>query len=132
MSDAKHTKGPWRIIPEHEAISRWIVGDESGESIADCSPAGPWWNPEEADANAHLIAAAPELLEILMLILESERYKSVFECTCQPGFQPDCNLVFKCYHCRALAYIAKAKGKSEFIGKILTNDSPAECQGRDC
>jgi hypothetical protein len=58
-----HTPGPWHVVPE--AQSPWIVGDAEGDSIADCEPPGPWMSEEEADANARLIAAAPDLLAAL-------------------------------------------------------------------
>lgn len=63
---AEHTPRPWQVIPEAEAQSRWIVGDAAGGSIADCEPPGPWMSRTEADANARLIAAAPDLLAAII------------------------------------------------------------------
>lgn len=65
MSNTKHAPGPWRIIPANQAIHQWVIGDKEGYSIADCEPSGPVWNLDEADANARLIAAAPDLFEAL-------------------------------------------------------------------
>jgi hypothetical protein len=62
---SKHTPGPWEVVPEDRAESRWIIGDEEGGSIASCEPAGPWITSAQADANARLIAAAPDLLAVL-------------------------------------------------------------------
>lgn len=65
-TQGEYTPGPWRVLPEHGAQSRWIIGDAEGGSIADCEPPGPWITGDEADANARLIAAAPELLAALI------------------------------------------------------------------
>lgn len=64
MSEAKHTPGPWAVVPADKAEHRWIVGDAEGGSIASCEPMGPWMSAEEADANARLISAAPECLSV--------------------------------------------------------------------
>ena len=62
----KHTSGPWAICEirnEHCEVDRCIV-DHMYTKIAVCEQ---WNEPvtEESDANARLIAAAPELLEAL-------------------------------------------------------------------
>jgi hypothetical protein len=62
MSGAKHTPGPWGI--KHR---QWVVakrGEHEGEIVV----APTYWMdhaPLEAEANARLIAAAPELLAAL-------------------------------------------------------------------
>lgn len=56
---AQHTPGPWR--PCEETMVRVVVAD-NGRWIADCDFEGP---PSESDANARLIAAAPDLLAAL-------------------------------------------------------------------
>ena len=66
-----HTEGPWQVMPAHRAVHEWIIADKDGGSVADCSPAGPWMALTEADANARLIAAAPELLSALKAIIEA-------------------------------------------------------------
>jgi hypothetical protein len=58
-------------MPAHRAVHEWIIADKDGGSVADCSPAGPWMALTEADANARLIAAAPELLSALKAIIEA-------------------------------------------------------------
>jgi hypothetical protein len=61
MSDTKHTPGPWRVYPRgscvpHYDVCERIVSDyPSGRSLSD----GP------SDADAALIAAAPDLLAAL-------------------------------------------------------------------
>ena len=61
----KHTPGPW-IVAEDQ------VGDDDGNTIADVTLFNEWNTTEGIvtkempwEANARLIAAAPELLEIL-------------------------------------------------------------------
>lgn len=101
-----HTPGPWIVIHESRAQSRWIVGDNEGGSIADCEPPGPWISRDEADANARLIAAAPEMLEALQaLVAQILDYEKVNNLSPNPGRK----------YCwdnteRAVAAIAKATG----------------------
>lgn len=66
---AGHTPGPWEVVPENRAESRWVIGDEEGGSIASCEPCGPWITHQEADANARLIAEAPALLAELNYVV---------------------------------------------------------------
>lgn len=73
-------------------VLHWVVCDRCGacaDSFNSPLSAKMAWN-SRADSDA---------LEVLRLIVGSDRYKSVFECTCsslQGG---------KCFHCRALAAI---------------------------
>lgn len=69
---AGHTEGPWRVMPPDLAINAWVIADVEGGSVADCSPPGPWMRQDEADANARLIATAPELLRFVYCVLEYE------------------------------------------------------------
>ena len=57
MSEAKFTKGQWRHT--NSASGRHQISGESGKQI--CA----MWNCKERDANAALIAAAPEMYEML-------------------------------------------------------------------
>ena len=82
----KHTPGPW-IVAEDQ------VGDDDGNVIADVTRYNEWNTTEGIvtkempwEANAHLIAAAPELLEALKelynasLVMERPRfYKALAE-----------------------------------------------------
>jgi hypothetical protein len=70
--EAKFTKGPWSFKPDIEnsfdlgaivAANDWTVAN----IMADCTSA----SEAEPTANAHLIAAAPELYETLSAILPS-------------------------------------------------------------
>ncbi len=96
-----HTPGPWRVMPESQAQSPWIVGDAEGGSIADCEPCGPWMPDEVADANARLIASAPDLLAALRGYLDARP-----QCECTP--HSGCQMAKA--RSAARAAIAKAEG----------------------
>lgn len=71
-----HTPGPWTVQPNSRTVGRgaWIH-DETGNNVAlACGT-----SDENANANAHLIAAAPELYEALekIVIDEENRRKSL-------------------------------------------------------
>lgn len=59
--ETKHTKGEWQV--DRRALLRVCVNDMT---IANCGGAVSNDSLEEAQANAKLIAAAPELLEALV------------------------------------------------------------------
>lgn len=61
---AQHTPGPWAYVRNPES-TRWIIDSEPAHAIA-CT-AG--FEPDN-EANARLIAAAPELLEALEELAE--------------------------------------------------------------
>lgn len=98
----KYTPGPWRIEPDFQGFI--IVGRPKWGAIR-CGVEGEWdvaeidTDGEDDEANAHLIAAAPELLEALegLLDLSSE------------SGEIDRRLAFK----DARAAIAKAKGEAQ-------------------
>ena len=64
---AQHTPGPWYIDRYHNQV---LIVDASGNQVANCAPAR-WTNRDEqvplAEANARLIAAAPDLLDALKM-----------------------------------------------------------------
>lgn len=63
MSQAKHTPGPWRVGP----VDDTRVEDASGNEVAQID--GDYNQPDTwpvMEANARLIAAAPDLLEAAM------------------------------------------------------------------
>lgn len=57
---ARHTPGPWRVCDG-------FVEDAKGRSIVGAMP--PSRSDEENDANAQLMAAAPELYDALRMLL---------------------------------------------------------------
>lgn len=67
MSELKATPGPWHVV--HNGAYREInLGDcECSPSIAQVCPSQFLENGDNEEANAHLIAAAPELYEALLL-----------------------------------------------------------------
>lgn len=73
-SEAKHTPtpGPWEIFPNPriaENGQRFGVQSRNGPIVADCG----WVENIHSLANAHLISAAPEMLEALKLAKEALR-----------------------------------------------------------
>ncbi|MCK5610701.1 hypothetical protein KAR91_53000 [Candidatus Pacearchaeota archaeon] len=61
-----HTKGTWKYYKDFSAVC--AVKGHNLISIADFGKSGVY-ETEEREANAHLIAASPELLEACKLIL---------------------------------------------------------------
>lgn len=83
MPEKKHTAGPWRYEAHLQDIS-WLVGPD-----APLGPIGPQGTEltgihvaaiaKDSEANARLIAAAPDLLEALEGLVEDvERTRSDF------------------------------------------------------
>lgn len=80
MSKPKHTPGPWTLIdrkrgPDGNQYARfWIKGaDGSDVSEANMQVGSSSPQPDDvvAEANARLIAAAPEMLELLKAIYKA-------------------------------------------------------------
>ena len=113
---SKYTKGPWLFIDATKEASmqygqRCVIrGDK--KHIADFS-----WNDNspyfpskgESQANARLIAAAPDLLEALKEM--AEFHGSTHHPNCPEDDTCDC--CFKPFNDRINAAIAKAEGKTE-------------------
>ena len=71
--NAKHTPGPWEAVGN--LVRSPMVqpqGLSKGVQIAECRDAYFLSHTEESKANARLIAAAPELLEVAQLILAED------------------------------------------------------------
>ena len=64
MSEDKFTPPPWSVPSKGNL--RGAVVAKDGEMV--CDPSGAGSNEEEADANARLISAAPEMYYILDII----------------------------------------------------------------
>lgn len=72
---SKHTKGPWRVVSTRRAIGadgRLMVRSEEWAIAIICSDPheDELLCPETEQANADLIAAAPEMAELLLEIYE--------------------------------------------------------------
>ncbi|QEL18751.1 hypothetical protein PX52LOC_05788 [Limnoglobus roseus] len=69
MTKATHTPGPWRVDSGMGSLS--YVRAKSGELVASCTWMHSDGKPIEAQANARLIAAAPDLLDALEAMWDS-------------------------------------------------------------
>ena len=76
---AKHTPGPWQTVVEGHRLSVWAEG--YGFIHTHESPQVNVKALEIADANARLIAAAPELLEALKVIMTEFQFAERDEVT---------------------------------------------------
>jgi hypothetical protein len=104
---SKHTPGPWRVYPTTELVDARGTEGVTGYNIESesCEIVGvegiEFWK-ENAEANARLIAAAPELLEALTSLLsEAEAFASAIRAYANSEAIA-----------AARAAIAKAKGES--------------------
>lgn len=64
--NTEHTKGPWIYGADSDEVIT-----KNAALICDIAPSRESVSDEEADANARLIAAAPELLAALQKLLEN-------------------------------------------------------------
>ena len=65
MKNTKHTPAPWKIqSPKMTEQRLWLIGEDGV-----IAKIGGVKSPEEIEANARLIAAAPELLEALQMMV---------------------------------------------------------------
>jgi hypothetical protein len=61
-----HTPGPWQVRHDEYARGRLHIGPKTDDTV--CTLSGRQSTRNAADANARLIACAPELLEALLAI----------------------------------------------------------------
>jgi hypothetical protein len=95
MENAKHTPGPWRSERGNGDYGRNVTADNGRRIVCETICA-------EHEANARLIAAAPELLEALHSILEHSR---------EFGDIEDCETMLARIEDKVRAAIAKAEGR---------------------
>ena len=73
MNEAKHTPGPW--FTHREGFSSVYIEARIGggmlQEVASCGPTNE--GSDQQEANARLIAAAPEMLEALKAMIDAER-----------------------------------------------------------
>ena len=109
MSERVHAPGPWLqrglVAPGEKSRERAVVVDFEGIPVAHAlGPAGPYPRPPgEVNANARLIAAAPDMLAALTEMVEMGE-GCVTGSNCR---DPEC-----CRYGRARAALAKAEGKT--------------------
>ena len=73
----KHTRGPWEVCNFDKSVSCTIDSIDGVVVAEPMGPEGPWGSvKEEHEANARLIAAAPELLEALKGLRATIRYET--------------------------------------------------------
>ena len=96
MEQQKHTPGPWEA-EWHRKYKQWNVFPESGKAVVSVTDLCGEYSKEETEANARLIAAAPELLEALQGLLDCMAIPSSI-CKERPAYEA------------ARAAIAKATG----------------------
>jgi hypothetical protein len=103
MTETKttHTPGPWKVYrySDSQNAPQWTVGTEGGTRIADNLERG--LPQDEAQANASLIASAPDLLGALRRLLDCP--------CCNEDDQEDetCEAIEK-----AIDALTKAEGRS--------------------
>lgn len=107
MTEAKHTKGPWMIGPDEEGDPSQCIS-ASGFDIATV-----WGGYLAADADARLIASAPELLEALDSLLDAIAAETQHGDRSLTITGPTANLKWLLEACEdARAAIAKARGQA--------------------
>lgn len=102
--NARHTPGPWGLDSNPRHVVRYESANEG--RIVDIAIALGSFDSDEADANAHLIAAAPELLVACRLLLHR-----LVELDTELGDEMSADTPAS-YRCRELAEsaIAEAEG----------------------
>lgn len=106
MSETAHTPGPWKAVP-YPHTGQFNISALGGELIV-YSHLGAVGNGPAAEANACLIAAAPELLEALRALLaDIDADDGRDSCWCLSD-APGSPSPGPCEACLARAAIAKA------------------------
>lgn len=76
MSENKHTPGPWFVTGKLTKYVEARIGGGLVQEVAACGPtAADNGYGDQQEANAHLIAAAPDLLEALDKMLDNEEQR---------------------------------------------------------
>ncbi|MDR6432008.1 hypothetical protein [Brucella pseudogrignonensis] len=101
MADTTFTPGPWEAFNRDTYQSIFAKGYERTICVVESYSKGFGPDRDERDANAHLIAAAPELYEAL--------YRLVRDCEIA-GLQEQAG--FDCWIIMANKALAKARGEA--------------------
>lgn len=70
MSKQSHTPGPW-FVNGRESYTKYVEARIGGGLLQEVAACGPTEQQEQQEANARLIAAAPDLLEALQQAVTS-------------------------------------------------------------
>lgn len=103
---SEHTPGPWRVHDEFilaggEGRGGRVIAMNHDRIHYECEP--------ENEANAHLIAAAPDLLAACIDTLVEMR-EAGWTCSCSAGYPA-------CAKCKIRAAVAKAQGLASHDGQ---------------
>lgn len=80
MNATKHTPGPWRFTCHNGGqFLGDVEGSLCGGTIRTIACVLPFAGPTESDANARLIAAAPDLLAALNGILDHDGSRGTYD-----------------------------------------------------
>jgi len=71
----KHTQGPWQVNKKVSTSVEQVIAGQGINLIAQCDDVDGVRSREEDQANALLIAAAPELLEACRVVKELLEYR---------------------------------------------------------
>jgi hypothetical protein len=114
-SARRHTPGPWDYVTATTSMKHahpgWTVRTKIGvEPRKNIARVGTTLNIEAGQANAALIAAAPEMLEAL------KKVHAVLRCIGTDENNDTCGVTYTCPNCMAAtvsrAAIAKAEGRA--------------------
>ena len=80
----KFTKGPWKATYDSQLQAAIEIYNEDRIIVAVLPDRGTIEAMSEIEANANLIAAAPDMYEALILMCNDCTYKSAYECRVCP------------------------------------------------
>ncbi len=105
MKEKKFTPGPWQF--KATATRRYINGRPDDGSAEVCEVNETWVPNEASAANAHLISAAPELIDACEFFCKKCRAEAALF-----SAMNDSKIELPCNECPAFPALAKAYGES--------------------